>query len=94
MTDVRWTAKRHELLREIGAGKLDLYVGLQWNLIRRPDQWLSGTEKRTANSVRFLVTQRTPSFRLGVKQLAILTAAGRALLADWDVQHPTEEPTP
>ena len=78
----RYSLLRHRLLAEIAAGHTQVYVGLQWNLVR-DGVFLQRGEIRTANSLRPLI--RAP-FRHGVHVAARLTSEGEALLSAWNTR--------
>lgn len=80
---VRYTPQRHRLLAEVAAGRMKVYVALQWNLLRG-DVFLSGPEVRVADSIRPLV--RASRDRRGWSVRALLTDEGESVLASWSAR--------
>jgi hypothetical protein len=89
---LKHTLPRHRMLAEVAAGRMKVYVGIHWNLLRG-DSFVLGSEVRTAEAIRPYV--RTAVDRRNVNQRALLTDEGSALLSEWNAKHGdplTEEP--
>jgi hypothetical protein len=91
MTEPRWTTLRHRLLRAVAAGEMELYEGLQWNLVWKasedtPRRWLPSPQRPSALSLRAIVKSRhrNPD---GYTD-AVLTREGCAVLREWNAAHP------
>lgn len=84
MDTLKHTLSRHRLLAEVAAGRMKVYVGLHWNLLRG-DSFVRGAEVRTAEAIRPFVC--TVLDRLNVNQRAMLTDEGSALLSEWNDKH-------
>jgi hypothetical protein len=89
MSEIKWTAKRHDLLREIADGDMTVYVGINRNLVRESSGFLRNAERKDA----FLLSEAWTYGRypgMGGSAPAKLTDAGRALLAEWNSSHPQD----
>lgn len=98
MSELKRTERRHKLLAEVAAGRMQVRIGMQWNLVRKPSNWLSPFEKRTAGELRSHITH-APTGWGGGHADAELAESGRQLLAAWnerygEVQLPRSENTP
>jgi hypothetical protein len=87
---VKWTKLRHHMLARIGRGECAVYIGLGVNLTTADHQFYRGPDLKTASYLRSCWTH---VFYPGGGKFAPakLTAAGTALLTEWDTQHPTPE---
>jgi hypothetical protein len=83
---LRRTERRHKLLAEVAAGRMQVRIGMQWNLVRKPDEWLSPIEKRTARDLRTYITHAPTGWDRRPTD-AELTEPGWLLLAAWNEQH-------
>jgi hypothetical protein len=86
MTVLKRTELRHRMLAEVAAGEMQVRIGMQWNLVRKPDEWLSAVEKRTAASLRPHISHAPTSWG-GCPAEAKLSESGRALLSEWNERY-------
>lgn len=86
MSDLKRTERRHKLLAEVAAGLMQVRIGMQWNLVRKPDEWLSAVEKRTARDLRPYITHAPTDWNQRPTD-AELTEPGQLLLTAWNEQH-------
>ncbi|MDF2969539.1 MAG: hypothetical protein K0Q93_3317 [Nocardioidaceae bacterium] len=84
MAALKHTPSRHRLLAEVATGRMKVYIGLHWNLLRG-DSFVRGAEVRVAEAIRPFVC--TVLDRLNVNQRAFLTDDGAALLSEWNAKH-------
>ena len=83
MSELKRTVLRHRMLAEVAAGRMQVRIGMQWNLVRKPDEWLSAVEKRTARDLRPYITH-TPTDWDRRPTDAELTEPGQLLLVAWN----------
>jgi|ERR1700749_3716567 len=99
---LRWTALRHQMLREIKSGDIKLEMVNYRRAIWKPMRWsriglrggLTAAESRALGAFGLTgshwVRAEQPTGRVTQLRRVELTDVGLALLSEWDTAHPEE----